>query len=156
MEQLVTHEIKRVRLPLSSPGSWFDEFDKMIAKTLELPDRNNQRDDPNTDENEASCIDIGTYLVTKEEPIPANDPMGRKERPYGHFRLHDVPGRRGILVHKITYVKHLLGCIGIGSRFVDLDKDGTPDVVESGKKLQWMYENLPSKFYLKISWRDEN
>lgn len=150
----MTHEVKRVRLPSSSPGSWFTESGEMVAKTLELPDRNNQRDNRNTSENEASCINAGTYLVTKEEPIPANDPLGRKERPYGHFRLHDVPGRAGILVHKITFVEDLLGCIGVGSRFVDLNKDGTPDMVESGKKLKWMYDNFPSKFYLKISWRD--
>ncbi len=155
MEQLITHEVKRVRLPTCSPGSWYTELGELVAKTLELPDRNNQRDNVHTPENEASCINPGTYLVTKEEPIPANDPLGRKERPYGHFRLHDVPGRQGILVHRITYVKDLLGCLGIGSRFVDLNADGIPDVVESGKKLQWMYENFPEKFYLKISWRDE-
>ncbi len=156
MEQLVTHEVKRVRLNTSSPGSWYDENGNLVCKTLELPDRNNQRDNPNTEENEASCINADTYLVIKEGPIPANDPDGRKERPYGHFRLPVVAGRRGILVHRITYVKDLLGCIGVGSRHVDLNADGIPDIVESGKKLQWMYENFPDKFWLKISWRDEN
>jgi len=155
MNDLVTHDIKRVRLASSSPGSWYDEKGNLVCKTLELPDRNNQRDNVNTPENEAGCINVGTYLVTKEEPIPANDPLGRKERPYGHFRLHNVPGRSGILVHRITYVKDLLGCIGTGGRFVDLNADGIPDVVESGKKLQWMYDNLPDKFWLRISWRDE-
>lgn len=154
MEQLVTHIIKRVRLASSCPGSWYDEAGNLVCKTLELPDRNNQRDNVHTPENEASCINIGTYLVTKEEPIPANDPLGRKERSYGHFRLHGVPGRQGILVHKITYVKDLLGCIGVGGRHVDLNADGIPDVVESGKKLQWMYDNFPKKFYVKIMWRD--
>ena len=151
----MTHIIKRVRLSTCSPGSWWDDKGELICKTLELPDRGNQRDDRSTHENEASCINAGTYLVTKEEPIPANDPSGRKERPYGHFRLHNVPGRQGILVHRITFVSGLLGCIGTGSRFIDLNADGTPDVVESGKKLEWMYKNFPNKFYLKIEWRDE-
>lgn len=150
------YKIERVRLPNSSPGSWYSPSGELVCKTLELPDRGNRRDDRSTPENEASCINVGIYRVTKEAPIPANDPSGRKERLYGHFRLHDVQGRSGILVHRITYVKDLLGCIGVGGRFVDLNGDGTPDIVESGKKLQWMYENLPDEFELEIVWRDEN
>lgn len=146
-----THRIERVYLATSTPGSWYDDQGVMTCKTLELPWRNNQRDDPNTKENEASCIPEGTYTVTKEKPILADDPQGRKFRPYGHFRIHNVKGRSGILVHRITYVKDLLGCIGVGSKFVDLNNDGVPDVVESGKTLEAMYQSFPDVFQLEIT-----
>lgn len=54
-------------------------------------------------------------------------------------------------MHRITYVKDLLGCIGIGGKFADLNKDGVPDMVESSKTLQEMYEKLPEEFTLKIT-----
>jgi len=135
--------IKRVYLQAETLGSWYDSDGVLICKTMELQWKDNQRS--------ISCIPEGKYLVTKEQPIPPNDPSGRKARSYGHFRIQNVPKRSGILVHRITYVKDLEGCIGVGGRFVDLNKDGVPDMVDSGSKLEWMYQNLPDKFYLNIS-----
>ena len=135
--------IKRVYLQTETLGSWYTNKGLLICKTLELPWKDNQRS--------ISAIPEGRYRVTKEGPIPANDPSGRKQRDYGHFRLHDVPGRSGILVHKITYVKDLEGCLGVGGRFVDLNKDGVPDMADSGSKLEYMYQNLPDEFYLNIA-----
>jgi hypothetical protein len=122
-------------------GEWFDG-DTSICKTLELAWKDNKRS--------VSCIPAGVYRVTKEKPIPKNDPSGRKERPYGHFRIHNVPNRSGILVHRITYVKDLQGCIGVGSRHHDFNKDGIPDMAESSVKLEWMYQNLANEFELEI------
>jgi hypothetical protein len=48
-------------------------------------------------------------------------------------------------------VKDLLGCIGVGGRFQDLNGDDVPDMVESGKTLQWMHDNLPDQFSIKIT-----
>ena len=84
-------------------------------------------------------------------PIPKGDPLGRKARAYSHFRFPDVPGRSGILIHRITFVKDLRGCIGVGSRFHDFNKDGVPDMAESSSALQWMVDNLPDQFYLNIT-----
>lgn len=114
-----------------------------IAKTLELPWKDNLRN--------ISCIPQGEYRVTKEPPIEKDDKLGRKYRPYWHFRIHNVPNRSGILIHRITFVKDLRGCIGVASRFWDLNKDGIPDAVESGKKLQWLVDNLPDEFQLNIT-----
>ncbi|GIV35411.1 MAG: hypothetical protein KatS3mg031_2946 [Chitinophagales bacterium] len=116
--------------------------DVEAAKTLELPWKENKRG--------ISCIPEGNYHVTKEAPIPQHDGDKRKPRPYWHFRVHDVPGRSGILIHRITFVKDLRGCIGVASRLWDINRDGIPDALESGKKLQWLVDNLPDKFELKI------
>lgn len=133
--------VKRTYFDNYTTGEMFYS-DKLVAKTLELPWKNNQRG--------VSCIPEGEYLVTKEPPIPINDPSGKKERKYWHFRLHNVPNRSGILIHRITYVKDLRGCIGVGSRFVDLNADKIPDVVESSMTLQYLVDTLPDRFKLKI------
>lgn len=132
---LPKYYLKRVKLPTQTLGSIYDAGGNLICKTMELPWKENKRS--------ISCIPEGTYLVVKQPPKPGRD--------YPYFRLPNVEGRSGILIHRITYVKDLRGCIGVGSRFFDLNKDGEPDMVESSKKLQWMIDNLPDKFELVIS-----
>lgn len=140
--------IERIYLPTETLGSWYHKATRtFICKTMELPWRNNHS---SSDSSKASCVPEGVYLLRKQAP--------KEGRPYGYFRFVSVPGRRvnpltsmsHILVHRITYVNDLLGCIGVGGRFVDLNNDGVPDMVESGKTLQWMYENLPDEFELEI------
>jgi hypothetical protein len=133
--------IERVYLPTETLGSLYYK-ESMLCKTMELPWKNNQRS--------ISCIPEGDYIVTKEPPISANDPSGRKERPYWHFRIHNVPGRSGVLIHKISYVSGLLGCIGVGKEFKDLNNDGVPDIIRSGEALQELVNILPDKFTLTI------
>jgi len=137
-------------------GSIYGPVGELVCKTMELPWRGNQKDNPNTAENDASCIPEGIYIVEKQQPNPS--------RPYGYFRFRAIPGRTinknvkdklgkpmsAILMHRITYVKDLLGCIGIGGRFQDLNGDGVPDMVESSKQLEWMYQNMPDVFELEI------
>lgn len=145
----ITHE--RVYLPTETLGSWYDENHEVLCKILELPWKDNQRN--------ISCFPEGRYRVTKEQPIPednlgttdVDESGGRRPRNYWHFRIHDVPGRSGILVHRITFVKDLLGCQGVGSRFVDLNKDGILDVEGSRKKLEWLVYTLPNEFYLNVT-----
>jgi len=134
-------------LPTETLGSWWNSLgSEVVCKTMELPWKNNNHN--------ISCIPEGLYIVTKRAPIPENDPLGRRARDYWHFEIHNVKDRAGILVHRITYVKDLRGCIGVGSRFKDFNKDGVPDMEESGKKLQWMVDNLPDKFELLITKKD--
>jgi hypothetical protein len=120
---------------------------ELICKTMELPYRGNKSAATSS---EASCVPEGKYIVRKNPPKVGRD--------YGYFRFDYVPGRRigdngksHILIHRITYVKDLLGCIGVGTRFGDLNKDGVPDMEASGVKLEWMYQNLPSEFELLIT-----
>lgn len=140
--------IERVYLPTESLGSWYWQG-KLLVKTMELPWKYNAHN--------ISCIPEGIYVVTKEAPIPQDDLTtdidetgGRKPRPYWHFRFHDIPHREGVLVHKITYVKDLLGCVGVGLSFKDFNKDGVPDMDSSTAALQLLVDTMPDKFRLQI------
>jgi len=140
--------IERVYLQTVTLGSWY--FDgAAVCKTMELPWKNNQRS--------ISCIPEGEYLVTKEKPVEKDDPAtevdesgGRKPRPYWHFMIHSVPKRSGILVHKITYVKDLQGCVGVGLKFVDFNDDGVLDMADSTAALEKLVNLMPHKFTLRI------
>jgi hypothetical protein len=134
-------EVVRVYLPGGTLGSLYLDG-KLLCKTMELRWQGNRKG--------ISCIPEGEYMATKEPPIPANDPQGRKQRDYWHFRLHDVPGRSGILIHKITYVKDLQGCIGVGQDFRDFNKDGVLDMAGSTLALEKLVKELPDKFTLTI------
>lgn len=143
-------DIKRVKLQDRTLGSMVREGE-IIAKTLELPWKNNERS--------ISCIINGIYLVTKEQPIPADDPNtpedesgGRKPRPYVHFRLHGIPERQGVLIHPMGDTKDSLGCIGPASRFIDI-YTSTPkfSYKDSVAKTRWLTEVLPDKFYIRFS-----
>src|SRR3972149_4941749 len=138
---LPRYTTERVYLPTSTPGSWYDTNGKdLICKTLELPWRQNSI---SPDPNFASCIMEGIFLFVLQPPGHG--------REYEYFRCVHAPGRNwspdtrmsSILVHPITYVSGLLGCIGVGSRHADLNNDGIPDMAESKKKLLWMTKNLP-------------
>ena len=130
----------RVYLSDRTLGSYYWQGE-VIAKVLELPWKDNKR--------AISCILEGTFPVTKEPPILQDDPHGRKFRPYWHFRIHNVTGRSGILIHRGVDVIHSKGCQLPGSRFKDFYTD-QPTIEESGKKLQWMVDNLPDKFLIEI------
>ena len=139
--------LERVYLLTETLGSWYSPEMDLICKTMELPNRGNK---VSADPMLAGCILEGIYLFVWQPPT--------QERPYPYFRCVHAPGRNwspdtrmsSILVHPITFVKDLLGCIGVGSRFEDLNNDGVPDIVESKKKLKWMTDNLPRAFELEI------
>jgi hypothetical protein len=59
------------------------------------------------DEPDVSCIPIGTYEVR----YLWSDKFG-KLMPH----VMDVPGRSGILFHKLNWVRQSEGCIGLGER----------------------------------------
>lgn len=128
-----TIRLERVYLATETLGSLYDEEGTMLAKTMELAWKNNQRS--------ISCIPEGVYDVIKQPP--------KESRPYPYFRLPNVPGRSGILIHKISYVSGLKGCIGVGE-FADLNNDGVPDMIKSGVTLQRLIETLPDEFVINI------
>jgi len=130
MKELI---LERVYLGTETLGSMYDDS-SLVCKTMELPWRNNARS--------ISCIPEGLYYVIQQPPKPG--------REYPYFRLPNVPGRSGILIHRITYVSGLKGCIGVGSSFKDLNKDGVPDMIESSVTLQKMIDSLPQEFNLRI------
>ena len=128
------YTLERVHLETETLGSIYDPSGALVCKTMELPWLDNK--------NSVSCIPEGTYTVIKQPAKPS--------RNYPYFRIPTVKGRSGILLHRITYVKDLRGCIGVGSRFADLNGDKVPDMTGSGVKLQWMIDNLPDTFTLTI------
>jgi len=101
-------------------------------KTMELEYNDNKR--------RISCIPKGTYIVKK-----------RVSKKYGnHFHITDVPNRDFILIHNANYSRELLGCIGVGESFIDLDKDGLKDITNSKKTLAKLVEIMPDEFLLQI------
>jgi len=129
----MTATIKRTYFGNITLGKWMHE-DEVICLTMELPWKENTR--------MISCVPEGIYQVIKQSAT--------KMRPYNFFRLPQVPGRDGILIHKITYVKDLKGCIGVGKELRDLNRDGLKDMLRSGEALTQLYELLPDTFTLKI------
>ena len=129
MERL---RLERVYLPDRTLGSlyWRGE---MIAKILELPWKDNKR--------AISCIPEGIYRTIKQPP--------KESRPYKYFRLPNVQGRSGILIHRGTNPLHSKGCLLVGGRFKDINTD-FPTLGESADKLTWMTNNLPDEFELEI------
>jgi hypothetical protein len=104
--------------------------------SLELPFLRNEKN--------VSCIPEGKYNVTK-----IYSPTKGK-----CFMVHDVPNRSAILIHKGNYATgskvDTQGCILVGSRFGDINKDGYKDVVESTNTLTKLLEILPNSFTLVI------
>lgn len=129
----MAYRIERVYLPTETLGSFYND-NVVLCKTMELPWINNDRN--------VSCIPEATYVCVRE--------AFTVKHPYPHFRIMDVPGRSGILIHKITYVKDLRGCIGVGEAFQDLNKDGVPDIVRSTIALQELYDSMVDTFNLTI------
>lgn len=84
------------------------------AKTIELPWKNNQ---PNI-----SCIPKGTYQVRW-----TFSPRFLKYT----YEIQNVPHRSGIRIHSANYARQLNGCVALGDRFADIDKDGKLDVANS-------------------------
>lgn len=126
--------LERVYLPTETLGSIYDEDGSFLAKSMELPWKDNQRS--------VSCIPEGTYRVIKQPP--------KADRPYWYFRLPNVPGRSGILIHRISYVSGLKGCIGLGGAFKDLNNDCVPDMINSSVTLKKLVETLPDEFLITI------
>lgn len=100
-----------------------------VAKTLELPDKNNQR--------KISCI-------------PTTATVGRKylcewgmstHLNRACYHITDVPGRDGILFHPANYAIQLLGCVAMGSALKDINNDGHQDVIHSGATME-EFENI--------------
>jgi hypothetical protein len=150
MADLPVYLLERVYLADRTLGSIFSPQGGIIAKTLELPWKENKRS--------ISCIKEGIYTVTYSPPVLKDDPDteadesgGRNPRPYGHYIVHNTPGRSGILIHRGSNPNHSQGCILVSGRFVNTETEEPKlDPGQSATKLQWMVDNLPKSFKLLI------
>lgn len=90
------------------------------------------------------CIPEGRYEVHKV----LSPTKGRC------FQIMSVPSRTSVLIHTGNYVTgkkvDSQGCILVGSKFEDINKDGNLDVVESTVTLKKLLELLPDEFTLTI------
>jgi hypothetical protein len=124
-----------------SDAKVIDENEQVVFeyKVLELPWKNNQR--------RISCIlpapgETREYLVQKMKPTA--------KRNYVYFLVLDTPGRDAILWHPGNYTHQILGCQLPGESFVDLNKDGLPDITNTTATLKILAALLPDKFKLTI------
>ena len=119
-----------------SDSSVVDEQGRVVFDyhILELPWRENQRS--------ISCIPEGEYVVVKMQPT--------EKRPFVYFWIKNVPGRSGILMHRGNFTRQIKGCQLPGEKFIDLDKDGLPDVANTSGTLAKLAELLPDKFVIEI------
>ncbi|MGR3221325.1 MAG: DUF5675 family protein [Candidatus Anammoxibacter sp.] len=114
--------------------------EKVLFKcaALELPYKHNQL--------RISCVLNGIYKCIKR--------AATKSIPYEHILLLDVDGRSGICIHIGNWFTDILGCILVGTRHVDIKKngvyDGELDVASSGKAFNKIMKLLPNEFDLEI------
>ena len=87
---------------------------KLQLKTIELPWLDNAKG--------TSCVPVGIYEV-----VYKLSPRLKKKT----YRLVDVPGRDGVLIHPANFAKQLKGCIAPCKAFTDLDNDGVIDGANS-------------------------
>jgi hypothetical protein len=92
--------------------------DLMSAKSLELPDLNNQTD--------ISCIPVGEYLCKKRFSDDYGWHYLVEETSGGH-----VTGRKWVLIHFGNFYHNTRGCILLGRAITDLNGDGLRDVTSS-------------------------
>jgi len=103
-----------------------------LCVTLELAWNNNNP--------RVSCIPNAKYKVIR-----------RQSPKYGqHFHITDVPGRSLILIHQANYHYQLLGCVAVGQKHIDLNKDGYLDVTNSKRTMTKLLKVLPKTFELVI------
>lgn len=105
-----------------------------FCKTLELKWLENLRS--------KSCIPEGTYKVIKR--------LAHEKRKYNHFHITKVPGRSYILIHTGNYSSQILGCVLVGDKHIDLNKDGLLDVANSTVTLRKLYDRMPDEFELVV------
>lgn len=126
-------EIVRTYQPKQTIGEFYIEG-VVFCKTLELQWLDNARS--------KSCIPEGTYKVVKR--------LAHEKRKYNHFHITNVSGRSYILIHTGNYSSQILGCVLVGDKHIDINKDGLLDVANSTATLQKLYDKMPAEFELVI------
>jgi len=102
--------------------------------SLELPWLNNVQS--------KSCIPDGLYNVGKTDSPKFGE---------GTLKVQNVPGRSSILIHPGNYTRQIQGCILLGEKLTDLDKDGITDVVNSKTTIEKV-KTIADSFTLTIIW----
>ena len=108
-----------------------------VCKTLELPWLNNTSG--------TSCIPEGKYKLAF-----VRSPRFQRNM----WRVMQVPGRDGILIHSANFDRQLKGCIAPGLTAADIDGDGVIDVTSSKVTLKRLEDVLAKEpATLLIKWK---
>jgi len=103
------------------------------CKSLELPDRSNQRN--------ISRIPSGRYRCV----------LRWSKKFSWHYHVEDVENRSWILIHFGNKYTDIRGCILLGNDFVDINKDGSLDVTSSKKTMNRLLDVAPKDFIMVIN-----
>lgn len=93
--------------------------------SLERGDNDNQR--------RISCVPVGIHHVVLEY-----SPRFKTDL----YELKDVPNRSECKFHAANYWRQLNGCIALGQKVVDIDKDGYNDVTNSRNTMKKFHKVL--------------
>jgi hypothetical protein len=112
--------------------------DGSVYYTVEKVWANNKRN--------VSCIKEDIYELEKMLPT--------EKYPEGYFRVKNVEGRSGVLIHNANYERQLRGCIAPGLTLRDIDGDGLRDAINSKKAMAQIYSKLETgdKIHIKGGW----
>lgn len=111
----------------------------VFCNTLELPRRNNKSG--------LSCIPPGEYVCDFEM-----SPKFKRK----YYRLRDVPGRSGVLIHSGVWAgdvtkglrSHVLGCILVGKYFMSVQ--GQRGILASKNTLRLFVEEMEEKDFILV------
>ena len=142
------HHYRRTKLSIrvkltriaSSRSRTFGAFTKgsqPLCVVLEPPWKNNQEN--------ISCIPVGVYKVKRHISPSKNKQTGGEV-----FWLQNVKDRTYIYIHIGNRVHETLGCMLVGSGFLD---DGS-GVNDSTKAMEKLLRELPDEFELEVAWAD--
>jgi hypothetical protein len=95
-----------------------------VARTLELPDKNNA--------NSVSRILAGKYLCKYTRSNSFSQSAGKDVYTY---EITSVPNRSGVRIHSANFFSQLRGCISMGDAHRDINADTNPDVTNSGRAI---------------------
>jgi hypothetical protein len=99
--------------------------DIFLAKSLERANNNNQRN--------ISCIPQGEYLCVLEYSNKFDCDL---------WEIKGVPNRSECKFHSANYWHDLNGCVALGDKFMDIDKDGFRDVLNSNNTMKEFHKTL--------------
>lgn len=87
----------------------------------------------NNNQNNISCVPKGIYDLRLEY-----SPRFRKNL----WELYGVPNRAECKFHAANYAHQLNGCIALGNKHRDIDKDGIPDVTSSRNTMKLFHSMM--------------
>lgn len=114
-----------------------DGIVEYIGCSLERGWRDNQKN--------VSCVPEGEYDLKLEW-----SPRFKKEL----WELYGVPGRSETKFHVSNYWQQLEGCIALGRKHKDINKDGDPDVTSSRDVMREFHEKMSGQSQSKVKIRN--